>query len=121
MGFMGCGKTTIGQVLARKLGWHFVDSDDKIEEIAGHKITEIFERSGERQFRKLEAEAVAECVRRIESGYPTGVALCCGAFAPQPTRRLALARRLLLACALLLVCAPAWGYIVFLKDGSQIQ
>ena len=53
-GFMGCGKTTVGRLLAQQLGWRFVDLDERIEQQAGLRIAEIFERLGEPAFRKLE-------------------------------------------------------------------
>lgn len=59
-GFMGCGKTTIGRIVAKKLGVEFYDLDDYIEEKSGMKIPEIFEKFGEEHFRKLESEAIAE-------------------------------------------------------------
>ena len=43
-GFMGCGKTTVGRNLARKSGRKFVDMDSYIEEKAGMKVSEIFEK-----------------------------------------------------------------------------
>lgn len=45
-GFMGCGKTTVGRNLARKSGRKFVDMDSYIEEKAGMKVSEIFEKYG---------------------------------------------------------------------------
>ena len=42
VGFMGCGKTTIGQELAKQLGWSFVDLDDEVESRAGKSISEVF-------------------------------------------------------------------------------
>ena len=56
IGFMGSGKTTAGKNLASLLGWSFIDLDNKIEEHAGIKITEIFSKFGEEYFRELEAE-----------------------------------------------------------------
>src|ERR1700732_2939081 len=55
-GFMGSGKTTVGTLLARQLAWRFVDLDDRIEEAAGLRIPEIFERLGEPAFRQMEAD-----------------------------------------------------------------
>jgi shikimate kinase len=52
---MGSGKSTVGQLLARQLAWRFVDLDDRIEEAAGLKINDFFERHGEPSFRLLEA------------------------------------------------------------------
>lgn len=56
-GFMGCGKTTVGKVLAEKLGRTFMDTDTLIEERAGIRISEIFDREGEAHFRDLEHQA----------------------------------------------------------------
>ena len=55
-GFMGCGKTTVGSLLARRLGAPFVDLDLEIERRAGMTVREIFERQGEPAFRSMEAE-----------------------------------------------------------------
>jgi len=59
VGMMGCGKSTVGHLLARRLGWRFVDTDAVIEARAGRGIPEIFERLGEPAFREMEAEAIA--------------------------------------------------------------
>lgn len=59
-GFMGAGKTTVGELLAARLGWRFVDTDRVVEERAGMTVAEIFERQGEAAFRQIEAEAVRE-------------------------------------------------------------
>ncbi|HEY6445512.1 MAG TPA: shikimate kinase [Acidobacteriaceae bacterium] len=59
-GFMGAGKTTAGALLAVRLGWRFVDSDRVVEERAGMNIAAIFERRGEPEFRRLEAEVIRE-------------------------------------------------------------
>ncbi len=58
IGFMGCGKTSVGQRLAHACGLPFVDMDDVIRKEAGMEITEIFDRYGERYFRKLETEVL---------------------------------------------------------------
>lgn len=55
-GFMGCGKTTVGKILAEKLGYTFKDSDLEIEKEQGITISEIFNKFGEAYFRSLEAE-----------------------------------------------------------------
>ncbi len=57
-GFMGCGKTTVGEILAKKLGLPLIDTDAYIVEQAGKSIPDIFAQDGEPHFRKLEAEAV---------------------------------------------------------------
>ncbi|MHB1663843.1 MAG: shikimate kinase [bacterium] len=54
IGFMGAGKTEVGKILAKKLGYNFIDSDEYIENIEKLTITEIFQSKGEEYFRKLE-------------------------------------------------------------------
>lgn len=63
-GFMGVGKSTIGPLLARRLGWTFLDLDSHIEERAGATIAELFQREGEPGFRRLESTALASALRR---------------------------------------------------------
>ena len=64
-GFMGTGKTSLGKLLATRLGRPFVDIDKKIEDEAKLSIPKIFERFGEEHFRNLERAAVKElCERR---------------------------------------------------------
>lgn len=58
-GFMGCGKSTVGKILAKKMGISCVDLDTYIEKKAGMTIPEIFDKFGEEYFRKLETEALA--------------------------------------------------------------
>lgn len=58
-GFMGSGKSTVGPILARRLGWRFVDADDVIEAEAGVPITEFFRRYGEPEFRAREHDTIA--------------------------------------------------------------
>jgi shikimate kinase len=58
VGLMGCGKTTIGVRLARRLNIPFVDSDHEIEAAAGHTVSEIFEKFGEEDFRKGERRVI---------------------------------------------------------------
>jgi len=55
LGFMGAGKTTIGEPLAERLGWGFTDLDDEIEQAAGRTIAEIFSEEGEVAFRDRES------------------------------------------------------------------
>jgi 3-dehydroquinate synthase len=56
-GFMGTGKTTIGQLIAQRLGRKFIDTDQWIEERAGKAVQAIFAEDGEDRFRAWEAEA----------------------------------------------------------------
>ncbi len=55
---MGAGKTTIGRLLARKLGWHFVDLDDAFAEINGMTTGDFIRQYGVHEFRKLEKDCV---------------------------------------------------------------
>lgn len=57
-GFMGAGKTTVGRILAERLGWCFTDIDGLIEEREGATVSEIFAHCGEPRFRQLEAFAL---------------------------------------------------------------
>lgn len=59
-GFMGCGKTTVGRRAAKRLGLEFVDMDSYIEQKAGMRVSEIFAKHGEAEFRKMESEAARE-------------------------------------------------------------
>ena len=56
----GCGKTTIGKQLAHKLNRQFVDTDDKIIEMAGKTIPDIFADNGETVFREWETKSLAD-------------------------------------------------------------
>ncbi len=58
-GFMGSGKSTVGPLVAARLGWRFLDVDDVIEAEAGVAIAEIFARHGEAHFRELERATIA--------------------------------------------------------------
>lgn len=60
LGFMGCGKSTVGAVLAREAGWPFIDLDATIEAGRGTTIREIFEKDGEPFFRRVEHAALTE-------------------------------------------------------------
>lgn len=79
VGFMGTGKSTIGRLVAQKLGFVALDSDHEIERQQGCKITDIFARDGEAAFRKLEREFV-------EGGHPMArtVVACGGGLVVQP-------------------------------------
>jgi shikimate kinase len=75
VGFMGAGKTSIGQALARRLHWRFVDLDRRIEMQEGQTIAEIFSRSGEDAFRRIETAVLREVLAEVGHGMPVVVAL----------------------------------------------
>ena len=77
LGLMGSGKTTVGRLLARRLGWIFFDTDGLIEKKAGLKIRAIFAKRGEAGFRRLEAQAL----RRV-SRHPSPAVISTGGGAP---------------------------------------
>jgi shikimate kinase len=60
VGFMASGKSTVGPVLAAKLGRRFIDLDRVIEAKVGCAIVELIEREGEERFRELETETLRE-------------------------------------------------------------
>ena len=63
IGFMGAGKTTVGRLLAKSLGWNFLDLDDHLETRANATIPELFA-IGEPHFRRLESSALANALSR---------------------------------------------------------
>lgn len=63
-GYRGTGKTTVGAILASRMGCECSDSDDAIEKRAGKSIADIFAQQGEEHFRDLESEVVADLVQR---------------------------------------------------------
>jgi len=83
---MGSGKTTVGPLVAARLGWRFVDVDDVIEAEAGTTIAEIFARHGEAAFREREHATIA----RLASGDALVLALGGGAIEHAATRALLL-------------------------------
>lgn len=83
-GFMGSGKSTVGPLVAERLGWRFVDADDVIEAEAGVPIAEIFVRHGERVFREREHAIIA----RLSEGNHLVLALGGGAIEHPVTRSL---------------------------------
>ena len=62
LGFMGCGKSTVGAALAQVMEMDFIDLDRAVEEVAGTSVQEIFARDGELFFRSLETGVLMEAV-----------------------------------------------------------
>lgn len=71
-GFMGCGKSTVGKLLAEKLGFELCDSDAVIEQREGTTINEIFANRGEQYFRALERDVIRELSARSGLVIATG-------------------------------------------------
>jgi len=79
VGFMGAGKTSVGRALSTRLGWPFEDLDDRIRSREGRSIEDIFQRSEESEFRRMEHAALQEIVASLDSS-PRIVGLGGGAF-----------------------------------------
>lgn len=88
VGFMGSGKSTAGRLFAARLGHRFKDSDDRIEELAGESVAEIFERRGEAGFREIERRAIDDLLAEEGVVIATGG----GAFAQSGCREAILKR-----------------------------
>lgn len=61
-GFMGSGKSTVARLLARQIGWQYVDLDKLISEATGATIPEIFAKLGEPAFRKIEHQQLEKTI-----------------------------------------------------------
>jgi shikimate kinase len=64
IGFMGSGKTTVGRILAGRLGWDFIDTDSLVESRAGVRIADLWSSQGERAFRDMESSVIAGLASR---------------------------------------------------------
>ena len=76
IGMMGCGKTTVGRILARELGLTQIDTDAFLEERQGCTVAQIFADHGEAYFRALETQAAEELATQ------SGLVLSCGGGLP---------------------------------------
>lgn len=83
---MGCGKTTVGRQLAKRLGRSFADTDHEIEARTGVRIPTIFEIEGEAGFRRRETQVIAELAAEQDLVLATG-----GGAILDPANRAALA------------------------------
>ena len=77
IGYMGCGKTTLGMALASELGVPFIDLDDYIEERCEATIKEIFAQAGEQRFREIERQCLQEVACQAQ-----GAIVACGGGTP---------------------------------------
>lgn len=84
VGFMGCGKSSVGPLLAERMGLPFQDLDALVERESGMAIVEIFQRQGEASFR----EAESRLLESLLAGPPSVVALGGGAFSAASNRDL---------------------------------
>ena len=79
VGFMGAGKSSVGRLLARRLGRCFVETDDMIVAAEGRPIPEIFAIKGEAHFRQIESEVVRLLALKHGDVIATGGGLPCAA------------------------------------------
>ena len=93
VGFMGTGKTTVGRLLAQKIGFDILDSDKEIEKKEGSTISDIFSKQGEAAFRGMEKEFIL-------NGHPitNAVISCGGGLVVQPGMKEELQSRGVVVC-----------------------
>jgi shikimate kinase len=102
IGFMGCGKSTVGRELHQRLGYRLMDIDQIIEETMGKKITEIFREEGEYAFRDFETMQLQEISKQAGARHIISTG---GGIIIRPENR-ALLRRL--------------GYVVWLRASEDV-
>jgi shikimate kinase len=88
VGFMGAGKSSVGRLLARRMGRCFVETDDMITAREGRSIPEIFADRGEAYFRALEEETVRLLALKSGDVIATGGGLFCREGRPEALRAL---------------------------------
>jgi shikimate kinase len=93
IGFMGTGKSTVGQLVAEQLGFRFVDTDHLIEERTGKTIPRIFQEAGEAGFREIERQVLEEMGQWRRCVIATG-----GGLAAQPGNLERLKQHALVVC-----------------------
>ena len=87
VGFMGAGKSTVGQALGRQLAWVFEDLDERIERAEGRMVAEIFRESGEAAFRRAERAALQSVMEELRGGAKRVIALGGGTFAQKENHK----------------------------------
>ncbi|MBM3876718.1 MAG: shikimate kinase [Verrucomicrobia bacterium] len=92
-GFMGTGKSSVGQLVAQELGFEFVDTDAMIEARTGRNIGDIFTEAGEALFRRLETEVLDGLAARADMVISTG-----GGLIVNPANLASLKSHALVAC-----------------------
>jgi len=85
VGMMGAGKSTVGRLLADRLGWRYLDSDAQVAQTTGRTVPEIFAEDGEAAFRAEETKALIEAVSGAD---PTVVSVAGGAVLSEENRAL---------------------------------
>src|SRR5438552_2806057 len=88
VGFMGAGKSTVGRILAQRLGWAFYDLDMIIEAREQASVATIFATAGEPRFRELERAALSGLLQNEMRQADAVVALGGGAFAQVENRKI---------------------------------
>jgi shikimate kinase len=88
IGFMGAGKSTVGRILAQRLGWAFYDLDLIIEAREQASVANIFAAAGEARFRELEKAALADLLEKELQRADAVVALGGGTFAQMENRKI---------------------------------
>ncbi|MBY0504824.1 MAG: shikimate kinase [Bryobacteraceae bacterium] len=87
VGFMGCGKSTVGRSLAAALGWPFQDLDAVIETREQTTISQLFAEHGEAEFRRRESAALRQAMAQVPQGRPLVLALGGGAYGVEENRQ----------------------------------
>lgn len=85
VGLMGSGKSSVGRRVAESSHRAFVDTDQRIEKIAGQSVRDIFSNRGEEEFRRMESEVLREVLSTTE---PTVIATGGGVVLSEPNRNL---------------------------------
>lgn len=109
VGFMGAGKSTVGPLLAERLGWDFLDMDSRIEERLGMDVASCFRTHGEEAFRAEERAVARELLDRRRVVVAAGGGAFAGAETRELLRRNALTVWLLADLAAVLRRVPADG------------